>query len=147
MLRTTTAATVASDGSATTGGSGSDSDSSPVSQGSSDGEPKFDQGKTPDFGGPPGCGDSGGAPDTMFSYIWIANSGQGTVSKINTKSGVEEGRYYVEGGSPSRTSMSGSVSVTDTSPAENVTAPSRTGAGRSEGTSASIRRALSGRGV
>ncbi len=29
-----------------------------------------------------------------FSYIWIANSTQGTVSKINTFTGKEEGRYY-----------------------------------------------------
>jgi streptogramin lyase len=108
------------DSGTTSAGSDSDSnsDSSPVTSGSSDPGTKFDQGTpTPDFG-VPGCGDSGGEPDTMFSYIWIANSGQGTVSKINTKTGVEEGRYYVEGGSPSRTSVNlqGDVAVSARDP-------------------------------
>jgi hypothetical protein len=40
-----------------------------------------------------GCGDSGGEPDTMFSYIWIANSGQGTVSKIITLKAANCGVY------------------------------------------------------
>ena len=53
----------------------------------------------------------GDCPDTglEFSYIWIANSPQGTISKINTETLVEEGRYYVRPdheGSPSRTSVS-----------------------------------------
>lgn len=51
-----------------------------------------------------------------YSYIWVANSPQGTMSKINTETLVEEGRYYVrpdQGGSPSRTSvgLSGNVAV------------------------------------
>lgn len=81
------------------------------------GGPKFDLGTTPDAGAM-GCGDSGGDADTMFSYIWIANSGQGTVSKINTKTGIEEGRYYVEGASPSRTSVNlqGDVAVSARDP-------------------------------
>jgi hypothetical protein len=43
-----------------------------------------------------------------FSYIWIANSGQSTVSKINTRTLVEEGRYITrpdQAGNPSRTSV------------------------------------------
>lgn len=50
------------------------------------------------------CGGQGG-----FSYIWIANSNESTVSKINTETMVEEGRYYTRAdaaGSPSRTSVS-----------------------------------------
>mgnify|MGYP000028157515 CR=1 FL=1 len=54
------------------------------------GSPKFDVG-SPDGGAD--CGDMG---DGMtHSYIWIANSAQGTVSKINTQTLVEEGRYAV----------------------------------------------------
>ncbi|MCA9683035.1 MAG: hypothetical protein KC457_12620, partial [Myxococcales bacterium] len=58
-----------------------------------------------DTGG--GCmGGMGG--DLEFSYIWIANSPEGTVSKIDTQTLVEEGRYRVRpqgGGQPSRTSV------------------------------------------
>ncbi|MEZ4382568.1 MAG: DUF4215 domain-containing protein [Nannocystaceae bacterium] len=54
----------------------------------------------------------------FLSYIWIANSGQNTVSKINTETAVEEARYYVEGGSPSRTSVNlrGDVAVSSRDP-------------------------------
>ncbi|HEY8376156.1 MAG TPA: DUF4215 domain-containing protein [Nannocystis sp.] len=54
----------------------------------------------------------------LLSYIWIANSSQGTVSKINTFTGVEEARYRVEGGSPSRTSVNlmGDVAVSSRDP-------------------------------
>lgn len=43
-----------------------------------------------------------------WSYIWIANSSQSTVSKINTRTMVEEGRYLTRDtpGNPSRTSVS-----------------------------------------
>jgi len=59
-------------------------------------------------------GKGGGAPE--FSYIWVANSSQGTISKINTQTMLEEGRYIVRpdsAGSPSRTSvnLSGDVAV------------------------------------
>ena len=51
-----------------------------------------------------------------FSYIWVANSAQGTISKINTQTLVEEGRYIVRpdsAGNPSRTSvnLAGDVAV------------------------------------
>jgi len=50
-----------------------------------------------------------------FSYIWIANSPEGTVSKINTFTGVEEGRYRTGANNPdpSRTSVNqfGDVAV------------------------------------
>ncbi|MCX4247931.1 NHL repeat-containing protein [Paraliomyxa miuraensis] len=51
-------------------------------------------------------GDCCGPAD--FSYIWIANSTQSTVSKINTRTMIEEGRYATRDtpGNPSRTSVS-----------------------------------------
>lgn len=63
----------------------------------------------------PNCDDMGNGGDAL-SVIWIANSGQGTVSKINTQTGQELGRYYTRpdgGGSPSRTSVNryGDVAV------------------------------------
>ncbi len=46
---------------------------------------------------------------TTFPYAWIANSGDGTVSKIDTRTGVEEARYRTgpNGGwdNPSRTAV------------------------------------------
>lgn len=61
------------------------------------------------------CGEGESEGETR-SYIWIANSSQNTVSKINTQSLVEEGRYRVRpdgAGNPSRTSvsLSGDVAV------------------------------------
>ncbi|MCB9565820.1 MAG: hypothetical protein H6710_01110 [Myxococcales bacterium] len=55
----------------------------------------------------------GGNLEDVLSYIWISNSSQATVSKINTKTAIEEGRYRVQGGSPSRTSVNlqGDVAV------------------------------------
>jgi DNA-binding beta-propeller fold protein YncE len=41
-----------------------------------------------------------------WSYVWIANSDEATVSKINTRTLVEEGRYRTGGTSPSRTTVS-----------------------------------------
>ncbi len=80
--------------------------------------PKFDVG-SPD-GGPPACGEGVGPGDGTHSYIWIANSGQGTVSKINTQTIIEEARYIVRpdsAGNPSRTSvaLSGNVAVANRS--------------------------------
>ncbi|MCR9159939.1 MAG: hypothetical protein ACE37F_06290 [Nannocystaceae bacterium] len=74
-------------------------------------------------GGEPGCVDPGTSV-VDFSYIWIANTTQGTVSKIDTQSATEVGRYLVddyEGASiascqgPSRTSVNldGDVAVLD----------------------------------
>lgn len=57
--------------------------------------------------GTTGCPDLG-MGDVEFSYIWIANSPQGTVSKIDTQTLQEVGRYQVRpqgGGLPSRTSV------------------------------------------
>jgi hypothetical protein len=75
--------------------------------GSDSGGVKFDMPPQPDVAlGCMGGGDGGGAAD--FSYIWIANSNESTVSKVNTESLVEEGRYITrpdQNGNPSRTSV------------------------------------------
>lgn len=87
-------------------GTGATTNDSAVS-GSDDGGFKADLGGVPDFGVPTcGGGMGGGEPD--FSYIWIANSQQNTISKIDTQTLVEKGRYIVRpdsAGSPSRTSV------------------------------------------
>jgi hypothetical protein len=76
---------------------------------------KFDIGDQPGGadGGNVGCG--GDTEGVKLSYIWIANSSQGTISKIDTVTMIEEGRYYAKpaGGDPSRTSvnLSGDVAV------------------------------------
>jgi hypothetical protein len=62
-----------------------------------------------------GCGEPD-EEDALLSYIWIANSSQGTMSKIDTETMVEEGRYMVRpdgAGSPSRTTvaLSGNVAI------------------------------------
>lgn len=51
-----------------------------------------------------------------FSYIYISNTAQGTLTKLNTQTMIEEGRYITrpdQNGSPSRTSvnLSGDVAV------------------------------------
>ncbi|MEM6989670.1 MAG: hypothetical protein AAF721_04210 [Myxococcota bacterium] len=85
--------------------------------------PKFDL-PTPDgeatcaAGGDGGGG--GGGDSGTFSYIWIANSSQNTISKINTQTLVEEGRYLTRpdgAGSPSRTSvnLNGNMAVANRS--------------------------------
>ena len=72
------------------------------------GLPKTDLGALPDFGGS-GCGGGKGmGEDPDFSYIWIANSAQNTISKIDTQTLAELGRYLVRPdgqGNPSRTSV------------------------------------------
>jgi streptogramin lyase len=70
----------------------------------------------PDMSGGDGDPCGGGEGMVEFSYIWIANSSQGTMTKLNTETMVEEGRYYMRpdgGGSPSRTtvSLSGNVAI------------------------------------
>lgn len=71
--------------------------------GGDDGGAKFDVGADDDEGELPcGCGNS------AWSYIWIANSAEHTVSKINTRTMTEEGRYFTRAdrsGNPSRTSV------------------------------------------
>jgi hypothetical protein len=109
------------DGSATGQGEASGAMTSTNSGGdTTSGALKFDLGSQPDaeVGCGGGGGGGGGAPD--FSYIWIANSAEGTISKINTQTLVEEGRYIVRPdalGNPSRTSvnLNGDVAVANRS--------------------------------
>lgn len=90
-------------------GSG-DADTGEATTGTSDDASELDEGgvKWDLFGHdiPPDCGGGGGS--LSQSMIWIANSAQGSVSKIDTQTLVEVGRYWVRpdhGGSPSRTSV------------------------------------------
>ncbi len=109
------------DGISSTGDSGSGTAGASATQGTGDttandsavtgnddtGGFKTDLGGIPDFGVPT-CGGGMGGDDPDFSYIWIANSQQNTISKIDTQTLVEKGRYWVrpdQGGSPSRTSV------------------------------------------
>jgi hypothetical protein len=80
------------------------SSSSTTAASESTGSPIFDVGTGKDL-----CG-------CERSYIWIANAEQGTVSKLNTETLLEEARYTTRpdgAGSPSRTSVSftGDVAV------------------------------------
>jgi hypothetical protein len=54
-----------------------------------------------------GGGGMGGEGDLELSYIWISNTAQQTISKIDTVTMIEEGRYAAKaaGGDPSRTSV------------------------------------------
>jgi hypothetical protein len=75
----------------------------------------FDVLELPDAPEGGACGSMGGMGDVELSYIWIANSQQGTISKIDTVTMVEEGRYQAKpaNGDPSRTSvnLNGDVAV------------------------------------
>jgi len=81
-----------------------------------DGE-KLDLGDNNDTNNAGDCMSGSGMSETSFSYIWIANSPQGTVSKIDTATGIEHARYYTGPTNglddPSRTSvnLSGDVAV------------------------------------
>lgn len=82
---------------------------------------KLDVGGGTDLGPAGDCpgGGGGGMGEVDFSIIWIANSPNGTVSKIDTVSGVEQARYYTGptngNDDPSRTSvnLAGDVAVTN----------------------------------
>ena len=97
-----------SDGTAGDGASGRGDD------GAGDDGIKFDVGDQPGGDdGNAGCG--GDSEGVKLSYIWIANTSQGTISKIDTVTMVEEGRYRAKpaNGDPSRTSvnLAGDVAV------------------------------------
>lgn len=111
-------------GSGSAGTSFSMTDSTDTDSGSSDGESESESETESggmdsllDVGGDgdgDGCGPQGGNVD--FSYIWVANSDQGTMSKLNTLTMSELGRYQVRpdgAGRPSRTSvnLAGDVAV------------------------------------
>lgn len=79
---------------------------------------KFDTLVIPDGSMGNNCGGDNDMPE--WSYIWVANSGEGTISKVNTITLIEEGRYRTRSdasGSPSRTSvnLTGDVAVANRS--------------------------------
>ena len=85
-------------------------DTEPGSSGGED-DPKFDL-ASPDGGDQDPCAQEDGFE---FSFLWVANSPEGTVSKIDTVSAAEVARYRTGMGStnPSRTSVNllGDVAV------------------------------------
>jgi hypothetical protein len=100
------------DGSATSPETGASAEGTDVGESADSGDgsdgsgAKFDVGGMPDAGAA-GCEQTCG--ETGFSYIFIANSGISMMSKINTETLEEEGRYLTRegaGGDPSRTSVS-----------------------------------------
>lgn len=98
----------------------SSDDASSESSGNDESGIKWDLEPIPDSNDDCAMGGGGGGDD-MLSFIWIANSSQGTVSKIDTMTGVEEGRYDStpqSGGNPSRTSVNllGDVAVSNRDP-------------------------------
>jgi hypothetical protein len=108
--------TTAADGGASVSASASDTSTGQADDGEDDGPLpiKLDVSGIPDSPeqqceGNGGKGGGGGVSPPDFSFIWIANSTQSTVSKINTETLVEEGRYMTREnstGDPSRTSVS-----------------------------------------
>ena len=101
---TSSASASSSTGSSTTmGASATDSASESGSSTTSDSDSDSDSSTTGPQCVPQTCGDPG------WSYIWIANSGENTVSKIDTRDVIEVGRYRTRpdgSGNPSRTSVS-----------------------------------------
>lgn len=89
----------------TPSGSGTVADDSTSTGGESSSSGAGDESTT--TGREQGC-EPQGEQVVEFSYIWVANSSDGTISKIDTDSGVELGRYIVRpdrNGNPSRTSV------------------------------------------
>ncbi len=104
-------------GETSTGGTTTPVDPSDATTASSSGDDGTTAGMKLDMGPQP-C-----EPDltpTTYDFIWIANTGQGTVSKINTKTGVEAARYNTaaQPSNPSRTSVNqyGDVAVSNRDP-------------------------------
>ncbi len=97
--------TPTSTGGATGGGTSGEVSTGGTTESPTGGGFKLDVGAVPDVGTGE-CTSMCGVSD--FSYIWIANSLESTVSKINTRTLVEEGRYLTRDtpGNPSRTSVS-----------------------------------------
>ena len=92
--------------------------------GDGDGDgPRLDVSSVGDFGGNIDCGSMGGgqAGTEAFSIIWIANSTEGTVSKVDTATATELARYATGPGpgnpDPSRTSVNlfGDVAIANRS--------------------------------
>lgn len=80
---------------------------------------KLDAAGATDLGVAGDCPPGSGASTGEFSFVWISNSPQGTVSKIDTRTAEEVARYYTGPGAddPSRTSvnLAGDVAVANRS--------------------------------
>lgn len=109
-------------------GTGEESATTPTASGSAEGSssttsddasedegpsPRYDVLRIPDVPGTSnnceGKGGGGNPGQPEFSYLWASNSGEGTISKIDTQKVIEVARYQTRpdtGGSPSRTSVS-----------------------------------------
>lgn len=119
-------ATMVTTASPTTATSGSEPTSGGATEGGTSSSASASDSASSDPGAPT-TGDDGakldlGVPDgelacgCEFNYVWVANSSEGTVSKINMTTLAEEGRYLTRPdgkGNPSRTSVSlkGDVAV------------------------------------
>ena len=99
---------------------GDDTSAEGGSEGQGEGNAIYDVLAIPDTPALPcdqnGKGRGGGGSEPEFSFLWAANSTQGTISKIDTETVLEVGRFQTRpdtGGSPSRTSvsLSGHVAV------------------------------------
>ncbi len=111
----------------TDGDSDGDADADGDTDGDSDGDTDGDTDADTD-GDSDGDSDGDADSDTdttgkeVLSYIWIANTGEGTLSKVDTVSAVEVARYWTcpltSGCDPSRTSvnMHGDMVVTNREP-------------------------------
>ncbi len=83
------------DGTASEGiGAGLSSTGEGANQNADTSEPKLDVAAGMASGEGGDCQSGGGQAENTFSIIWIANTPEGTVSKIDTKSGVELARYF-----------------------------------------------------
>jgi len=107
-----------STGAVTNSGSNSMSDSSPdttAADSSDDGSGiKLDVAALPDVPEQPCVMNGGGNGGPAWSYLWASNAGQGTISKIDTETVTEVGRFITRPdgvGDPSRTSVSQSGHV------------------------------------
>lgn len=113
LTSTTVDPSTSTGGTTTTGGTTAAEDStSPIEPSTS----STTEGPKLDMGDP--CGGQVVIPDKGF--LWAANSSEGTISKIDTETVTEVGRYIVrpdKAGSPSRTSVSisGNVAVANRS--------------------------------
>ncbi len=91
----------------TTASSDSKGESTTSGDATDSGESSSEGGDDTTTGGTENCVPAG-SKVVEFSYIWIANSSQGTISKIDTTTGQELGRYVTRpdgNGNPSRTSV------------------------------------------
>ncbi len=117
-----TGASTSGNASATLSGTATSPDTSATTTDDSDSrdgsaeDAKFDVGIITDAPISPCTNTGKGGSDPEFSYLWAANSTQGTISKIDTETVTEVGRFVARpdgNGSPSRTSVNleGDVAV------------------------------------